>query len=121
MRCGVTPARRQIPDGYGTLPSRSTRQVLAYAFGARKDEVFLQLKELLEPFGIMRFCTDGWGAYQRHLPAESHEVGKRKTQRIERLHLVLRTRIKRLARKTIFFSLVGVDARSGNWTLYQSL
>jgi insertion element IS1 protein InsB len=83
---------------------RSTGQVLAYVFGQRKDEVFLQLKELLEPFGMRRFCPDGWGAYQRHLSAESHEVGKRKTQKIERKHLRLRTRIKRLARKTICFS-----------------
>ena len=70
----------------------------------RKDEVFLQLKKLLQPFGIKRFCTDGWGAYQRHLPAQRHKVDKRKTQRIERKHLQLRTRIKRLARKTICFS-----------------
>lgn len=83
---------------------RRTGQVLAYVFGARKDEVFLQLKELLEPFGIKRYCTDGWGAYSRHLPVELHEVGKRKTQRIERKHLGLRTRIKRLVRKTICFS-----------------
>lgn len=75
--------------------------MLAYVFGRRNDEAFLQLKRLLEPFGIKRFCTDGWGAYQRHLPAQMHEVGKRKTQRIERKHLRLRTRIKRLARKTI--------------------
>jgi len=34
----------------------------------------------------------------------SRVVGKRKTQKIERKHLVLRTRIKRLARKTICFS-----------------
>jgi len=33
-----------------------------------------------------------------------HEVGKRKTQRIERKHLRLRTRIKRLARKLFLFS-----------------
>jgi insertion element IS1 protein InsB len=26
-------------------------QVLAYVFGSRKDEVFVQLKALLEPFG----------------------------------------------------------------------
>ncbi len=58
----------------------------------------------IEPFGIKRYCTDGWGAYERHLPAEVHEVGKRKTQRIERKHLRLRTHIKRLARKTIRFS-----------------
>ena len=71
---------------------------------ALKDEVFLQLKKLLLPFGIKRYCTDGWGAYARHLPAESHEIGKHKTQRIEQKHLRLRTRIKRLVRKTICFS-----------------
>ena len=79
-------------------------KVLAYVLGARKDEVFLQLKALLEPFGIQRFYTDGWGAYVRHLAPETHNPGKRNTQRIERKHLNLRTRIKRLARKTICFS-----------------
>lgn len=44
-------------------------KVLAYAFGARRDEVFLQLKALLKPFDITRFYTDGWGAYERHLDA----------------------------------------------------
>ncbi len=83
---------------------RRTGQVIAYVFGRRNDEVCLQLKRLLEPFGIKRFCTDGWGAYQRHLPVQMHEVGKKKTQRIERKHLRLRTRIKRLARRTICFS-----------------
>ena len=83
---------------------RQSGQVLAYVFGRRTDQVFLQLKKLLEPFGIKRYCTDGWGAYGRHLPLESHEIGKRKTQRIERKHLNLRTRIKRLTRKTICFS-----------------
>ncbi len=83
---------------------RLTGQVLAYTFGQRKDEVFLKLKKLLEPFGIKKYCTDGWGAYERNLSPEEHEVGKRKTQRIERKHLRLRTRIKRLARKTICFS-----------------
>jgi insertion element IS1 protein InsB len=32
-----------------------TGQVLAYVFGRRKDEVFVQLKQLLEPFGIRRY------------------------------------------------------------------
>ena len=35
---------------------------------------------------------------------DHHEVGKQHTQKIERKHLTLRTRIKRLARKTICFS-----------------
>ena len=75
--------------------------VLAYVFGRRKDTVFLQLKALLEPFGIHRFYTDGWGAYERHIDPEQHEVGKANTQKIESKHINLRTRIKRLVRRTI--------------------
>ena len=81
-----------------------TGKVLAYVFGRRQDEVFLKLKALLEPFGITRFSTDYWGAYTRHIDADKHQLGKRNTQKIERKHLTLRTRIKRLTRKTICFS-----------------
>ena len=81
-----------------------TGEVLAYVLASHKDEAFLQLKSLLEPFGIMQFYTDGWGAYERHIEPSLHQVGKRNTQKIERKHLTLRTRIKRLARKTICFS-----------------
>ncbi len=66
--------------------------------------MFLKLKALLEPFGITRYSTDSLGTYQRHLDAEQHCPGKRNTERIERKHLAFRTRIKRLARKTICFS-----------------
>jgi IS1 family transposase/transposase-like protein len=81
-----------------------TGAVLAYVFGRRKDEVFLKLKALLEPFGITHYYTDKWGAYTRHLDPEQHTTSKRFTQKIERKHLTLRTRIKRLTRKTICFS-----------------
>jgi insertion element IS1 protein InsB len=81
-----------------------TGAVLAYVFGRRQDEVLLKLKGLLEPFGITHYYTDHWGAYTRHLDPEMHRPGKRNTQKIERKHLTLRTRIKRLMRKTICFS-----------------
>ena len=81
-----------------------TGQVLAYVGGVREDHVFLELKALLEPFGITRFYTDGWGTYRRHLDPTAHTVGKRHTQKIERKHTTLRARIKRLTRKTICFS-----------------
>ena len=68
-------------------------KILAYVFGAHKDEVFLQLKALLEPSGISRFHTDEWGAYEHHLKAYIHEVEKQNTQKIENKHLNLRTRI----------------------------
>jgi insertion element IS1 protein InsB len=50
--------------------------VLAYVFGRRQDTVFLTLKVLLEPFGITRYFTDGWGAYERHVETKQHTVGK---------------------------------------------
>ena len=81
-----------------------TGEVLAYVFGRRQNEVFLRLKALLEPFRITRCHTDYWGAYGRHLDPEAHHPGKRNTQNIARKHLTLRTRIKRLVRKTICFS-----------------
>ena len=56
-----------------------TGKVLAYVFGRRNDTVFLALKALLEPFGITRYFTDGWGAYERHVEAEQHTVGKENT------------------------------------------
>jgi insertion element IS1 protein InsB len=54
--------------------------------------------------GSPGYHTDYWGAYTRHLDADSHNPGKRHTQQIERKHLTLRTRIKRLMRKTICYS-----------------
>jgi insertion element IS1 protein InsB len=81
-----------------------TGQVLAYVFGRRQDTVFLRLKALLEPFGSMRYYTDGWGTYARHVETEKHTVGQEYTQKIESKHINLRTRIKRLVRRTICFS-----------------
>src|SRR5215470_9843632 len=81
-----------------------TGRVLAYVVGSRKDATFLALQALLAPFCITRYYTDKAGAYRRHLPPEQHTVGKLSMQKIERKHLTLRTRLKRLARKTLCFS-----------------
>jgi len=82
----------------------NTRVVLAFTFGKRKDVVFRKLKKLLEPFNITMFYTDDWGSYERNLNPENHTITKKNTQRIERKNLNFRTRIKRLARKTICYS-----------------
>ena len=44
------------------------------------------------------------GADERHIEAEQHHVGKEHTQKIESKHSNLRTRIKRLVRRTLCFS-----------------
>jgi len=95
---------KQTPRWLWHALEHRTEKVLAYVFGRRADLTLLKLKALLVPFGIRRFYTDGWGAYKCHLAPTLHEVGKRNTQQLERKHLTLRARIKRLARRTICFS-----------------
>jgi insertion element IS1 protein InsB len=96
--------RKKAPRWLWHAIDHRSGKVLAYVFGRRQDEVFLKLQALLEPFGITKYYTDYWGAYTRHIEGEQHQPGKRNTQQIERKHLTLRTRIKRLTRKTICFS-----------------
>jgi IS1 family transposase len=89
-----------------------TGQVLAYVLADHKDQALVKLKALLEPFGVQIFYTDGWGAYARLFDEDHPVLGKWNTQKNERKHLTLRTRIKRtplaerssIAHKTICFS-----------------
>ncbi len=85
-----------------------TGKVLAYVFGKRKDKVFTRLQGLLEPFNVKLFYTDDWGAYERNIDKEQHQVGKTNTQKIERKNLNFRTRIKRLTPRTICFSKIEI-------------
>jgi IS1 family transposase len=96
--------RKNHPRWLWHVIDHHTGAVLASIFGRRKDEVFLKLQALLEPFGLTHYYTEKWGAYTRHLDPEQHTARKHDTQTIERKHLTLRTRIKRLMRKTICFS-----------------
>ena len=84
--------------------STHAKTILAYAFGSRHDQVLKQLLAQVAHLNIVVYCTDDWGAYERCLPQKKHLISKKYTQRIERNNLTLRTRIKRLARKTICFS-----------------
>ena len=68
------------------------------------DALSMTMQTLFEPFGITRFYTDGWGAYERYIDPEQHQVRKENAQKIESKHINLRTRIKRLVRRTICFS-----------------
>ena len=78
--------------------------ILAYTFGKRKDEVFKEFKKILKPFKISMFYSDNWGSYRKYLDSDEHKIGKANTQKIERKNLTIRTRVKRLARKSICFS-----------------
>ena len=77
---------------------------LAYTFGTREHKYLDELLALLKPFPIGTIYADNNYAYRDKLPADMLVSGKKNTQKIERDHLTLRTRIKRLCRKTICFS-----------------
>jgi insertion element IS1 protein InsB len=103
-RCGRLSATKATPRWLWHAIDHPTGPVLAYVCGRRKDAVLVQRKALLESYGLTRFSPDHWGAYTRHRDPDVHSPGKRNTQKIERMHLTLRTRMKRLVRKTICVS-----------------
>ena len=83
-----------------------TGRVVAFVFGRRTHQTFRRLQGLLQEAGITvrQWVTDSWWAYLDCLDQERRLEAKPLLQTIERKHLTLRTRIKRLARRTICFS-----------------
>ena len=81
-----------------------TNVPLAYTFGTREHKYLDELLSLLAPFSIGTVYADNNYAYQEKIPPGRLISGKKNTHKIERNHLTLRTRIKRLCRKTICFS-----------------
>ncbi|MDR3088289.1 MAG: IS1 family transposase [Desulfobulbaceae bacterium] len=77
---------------------------MVYTSGTREYKYLDELLELLKPFNIRTVYTDDNFAYSSRISADHLVVSKKNTQQIERNHLMLRTRIKRLCRKTICFS-----------------
>lgn len=80
------------------------KTVIAHVFGRRTKETLDKLIKLVKPYTFRFYCTDDWKPYGSVLPAEAHVVTKKLTQSIERKNLTLRTRLKRLTRRTICFS-----------------
>lgn len=83
---------------------KGTRKVLAFVFGKRDNQTFQKLIDLLPAGLIDRLDTDDWKSYKSLQFTPIHRIGKDLTWRIERKNLDLRTRIKRLTRRTICFS-----------------
>ena len=77
------------------------------------------IEELVNSTEGKTYClnwnTDGWGGYERVLAAEiNHEIGKKKTQRLERTNGILRQQIGRWHRRQNKFTKVtGADRSDG--------
>jgi len=55
--------------------------MIAYVLAPHEDAALIELKQLLQPFGLQQFYTDRWGAYLRLLDTPQHTMGKANTQK----------------------------------------
>ncbi|MCL2287724.1 MAG: IS1 family transposase [Candidatus Bathyarchaeota archaeon] len=86
--------------------NHDTGEIIAYVFGTREHEVLQKLLKLLSGLNVeitVVFFDDNF-VYHDAIPANVLCTGKRNTQRILRKHLTFRTKLKRLARRTICYS-----------------
>ena len=104
IKCGASWSQRSINAGCGMSLTTRLEQYWHMSRRNTKTQHFQSWKPYWNPFGITQLDTDRWGAYEWHLEPVFHTVDEVHTQAIERKHLTVWTRIKRLARKTIYFS-----------------
>ena len=78
--------------------------ILVWHNGGRTDADFRQLLKYLETIPVDLYYTDGWRAYTRNLPKNSHRIDKDLSLKIERKNINFRRHLKRLNRKTVCYS-----------------
>jgi insertion element IS1 protein InsB len=83
---GSDVRRKAHPQRQWHAIDPQTGQGLAYRCGRRQDEVLLKRQKRLEPCGMTRYDTAGWGPYARQVDAEKHTVGKAHRQQIASTH-----------------------------------
>ena len=104
MNNGHSLVTRSSSDGCFMHGNLDSKRLSAHVFGSRTVHTLRRLLERLSSYHFSFYCTDHWRPYASILPRNKHLIGKLFTQRIERENLNLRTRLKRLVRKTICFS-----------------
>lgn len=98
---------KKEPSNYCCVISainRRTGKLVAAAVGKRTNEVMSVVVDKVLQLQSKMIHTDGCSNYLGLIPKAFHRVSKSFLYRIERFHLTLRTRLKRLCRDTICFS-----------------
>ena len=83
---------------------RQSKQVVDYKVGGRTKKNLKRVTDTLVLANCKQIFTDGLGLYRQIIPAALHKVRRYGTNHIERKNLTIRTRLKRLNRKSIAFS-----------------
>ena len=80
------------------------KQVIDIAVGSRTKSTLKKVTDTLLLSLPKAIYSDGLNIYQHLIPANIHKVQAHKINYIERMNLTLRTKLKRLNRKTICYS-----------------
>ncbi len=83
---------------------KRTGKIVCVAFGRRNQKTIRQVTDTLNQFSPKRIVTDGWNGYAALIPKAIHKITEFGINRLERLHLNLRQRLKRLSRKSMSWS-----------------
>lgn len=81
-----------------------TEEIVAWSWGQRSTKTVQNLYGKLTGLQVDTFCSDDWKAFRKVFPANKHKIGKAYTKHIEGVNLCLRTRNRRVVRKTACFS-----------------
>ena len=85
---------------------RESGEIVAYVWGKRNLKTAKLLRKKLSEMGITfdSICTDDWQSFISAFCSDNHIIGKSHTVGIEGNNCRLRHRIKRIFRKTCYFS-----------------
>jgi len=81
-----------------------SQEIVAMVCGTRSAATVKKLYRKIKHLQVDWYCTDKWKAFAKVLPYERHLVGKKFTKAIEGVNTNLRTRNRRIMRKTTCFS-----------------
>jgi insertion element IS1 protein InsB len=83
---------------------KRTGEIVAVTTGRRNQKTIREVTDQLCTLKPKRIITDGWNGYASLIPETIHKITEFGINRLERLHLNLRQRLKRLSRKTMSWS-----------------
>lgn len=84
--------------------NENTKTIVDYNIGSRNTQTLKRVTDTLLLSEAKTIKTDGLHLYKTLIPKKLHQVKQHGINHIERMNLTLRTKLKRLTRKTICFS-----------------
>lgn len=96
--------RKSNPVWIAFALNRRTKQVVAFRIGRRTKRHLKSLIDTILSTSPSKICTDSLNIYKHIIPRKLHSVKRGGINHVERFHLSLRHKLKRLARRTLAFS-----------------